>query len=216
MVGWNLFAKEFGVIYGFDDEQQMLYAIDNHKDSTIPYDQLPNRRILCLALIEQSLDTNRTDMLKKALAVIIEHAHGRDPLLWNNVHAGLDAYDIWIEAIKSGGSYEIKGNAINVRAISDARRHGVAFLELLSRQWNDGTSKGAQVARLAEEAASHYALSADNLGELEQMYPYPLSKKSANPRATENIPHTVELLGRAKEAEVQGIAVLERMYELLA
>lgn len=67
VVGWDLFAKEFGLIYGFDDEQSILYAIDNHKDGTIPYDQLPKRRILCLAMIEESFEIDKKEMLNNAL-----------------------------------------------------------------------------------------------------------------------------------------------------
>ncbi|GMK40871.1 hypothetical protein PCCS19_39270 [Paenibacillus sp. CCS19] len=211
VVAWNMFAVEFGVIYGYDDSRKVLFAMDNSFDGPIPYDQLPNRRVLALCVMDQPIEIGRRERLKETVAAILDHAYSRDGLAWDQARDGLRGYDAWIDAF-NGGKISNKGNALNLHLLADARRHAVAFLELMSAQWDDGTSFGTNVSRLAKQAAVHYADVLDNLGELTAMYPYPLSKRGANPRQRENVPRSIELLGRAREAEVQGIAVLNEIY----
>ncbi|WP_127534360.1 hypothetical protein [Paenibacillus kobensis] len=213
VAGWNLFAMEFGIIYGYDDSRGVLLARDNSFDGPIPYDQLPNRRILCLCVLGQPIEIERKDRLKKAVAAILDHAYSRDGLAWDQVQDGLRSYDAWIDAF-NGDKISNKGNALNLHLISDARRHAAAFLEIVSKQWEDGTAYGTNVSRLAEQAAAHYADAAACLGELAMMYPYPLRKKGANPRQKENVPRSIELLSRTKEAEERGIAVLNELYAI--
>lgn len=206
VIGWDLFDKNFGVIYGFDDEKQVLYAKDGKTDGTIPYEQLPNRRILCLAAVQESLHTNRLDMLKKALEAILDHARGRDGLSFPNVASGLQCYDTWMEALQAGDKISNKGNALNLHIVADARRHSVAFLNGLAEQFE------ADIGRLAAAASGHYSRVVEQFEELERIYPYPVTKSSVSPRERKHLPLVLELLGKAKEAERQGVAVLEEMY----
>jgi hypothetical protein len=215
VVGWNLFAMEFGVIYGFDDTEKVLFARDSKFDGPIPYEQLPNRRILCLCVIDQHFENGREKMLKEALTAILDHAHSRDGLSWDKVQCGIRGYDVWIDAFISGDKISNKGNALNLYIIANARRHAITFLEIISKQWDNETSSGKNIAQLASKAASHFAQVAESLGKLERMYPYPLNKKGLNPRVKENISDSIELLETAKASEEKGIAVLNEMYSMI-
>lgn len=146
---------------------------------------------------------------------MLHHAHDRDGLSWDNVQGGLLAYDVWMDAFTSEDKISNKGNAQNLHIVSDARRHAVAFLKILSERWKDGTTMGTMVASLAVEAADQYAAVVESLVQLEQMYPYPLSKKGVHPRVKENVQRSVELLSLAKQAEERGVAVLTEMYSTL-
>jgi len=214
VVAWNMFALEFGVIYGYDDSRKVLLAMDNSFDGSIPYDQLPNRRILSLSVMDQPIEVGRQERLKETVEAILDHAYSRDGLAWDQARDGLRGYEAWIEAF-NGGRISNKGNALNLHILADARQHAAAFLELLSKQWDDGTVFGTNVSHLAQQAAVHYSVVLDNLRELTMMYPYPLSTRGANPRQKENVPRSIELLSRAREAEELGIAALNEMYERL-
>lgn len=50
---------------------------------------------------------------------------------------------------------------------------------------------GTTIARLAVEAAGLYTLVVESLVQLEQMYPYPLSKQGSHPRVKDNLPRSV-------------------------
>jgi hypothetical protein len=215
VIGWNLFAKEFGIIYGFDDSQQLLYIRDSTFDGTITYDQLPNRRIMCLCVLEQPFKIGRKEMLQGALTAILDHAFSRDGLSWDRVQGGFRGYDVWMDAFRSGARIEYKGNALNLQVISDARRHAITFLKIVSLQWDDGTSTGTQIARLAAVAAPHYVQVVQHLEELQRLYPYPLRKKGGDVRLKENAPRSIELLSRAKKAEEQGILTLNEMHAVV-
>ncbi|CAG7654815.1 hypothetical protein ACFQI7_22980 [Paenibacillus allorhizosphaerae] len=154
VVGWDFFSKQFGVIYGLDDEKQILYVKDSKRDGAIPYEQLPNRRILCLASVQESLNTDRQDMFKMALEAILDHAYSRDGLSFINMESGFRGYDAWLEAFISGNKIRHKGNALNIHILSDARRHATAFLEIVSKQWEDHPCHGELVSQMAKEAAS--------------------------------------------------------------
>lgn len=212
VVGWNLFATQFGLIYGYDDDQRVFYGIDDGTNGPIPYERLPDRRILCLCIIDHWIEPGRLAMLNNALTAILDHAYSRDGLSWDNLQSGLQGYDAWIEALQNGDKISNKGNAFNVHVLVDARKHAVLFLQMLSRKWNDGTDVGSSIARLASAAMDDYEEVAACFEELERMYPYPLKAKGASPREQENALRSIELLQHAKLSEQRGIVILEEMH----
>ncbi len=214
VVAWNVFAVGFGVIHGYDETRQVLFAKDYSFDGPIPYDQLPNRRILSLTVLDQPVLVAPEERLRETVAAILDHAYSRDGLAWEQARDGLRGYDAWIDAF-NGDKISNKGNAYNLRILADARRHAVAFLETLSKQWENGTAFGTTVSRLTAQAAAPYGRVSACLRELTSMYPYPPSHKGANPRQKANAPRSMELLGLAKEAEERGLAALGELYAII-
>lgn len=50
-IAWDLFIPEFGLIYGYDDERQVLDAVDFSRCGSLPYDRLGRGQLKELALI---------------------------------------------------------------------------------------------------------------------------------------------------------------------
>src|SRR5690606_17207782 len=100
----DLFIPEFGLIYGYDDEKQLLYAKDVSEDGTITYERFANPRIelLFVVTIGESLPHSKYEMLRMALDMIVDHARGRE---WTHIFKktyaqGLAGYDAWIGAME--------------------------------------------------------------------------------------------------------------------
>ncbi|GFN30055.1 hypothetical protein [Paenibacillus xylaniclasticus] len=217
IVGWDLLAKEFGIIYGFDDSKGIFLVKDSAREGVIPYHELPNRKIICLATVEESLATDRKTMLMHALDAIIEHAYSRDGLSFLNLQSGLQGYEAWIEALISGDKISNKGNAFNLHVISDARSHAAKFLEIVSDEWTASPYNNTEIGRLALYAAAHYANVAERLAEMKTIYPYPINKKSASPRLKDdNNLRSIEILKQAMEEEKKGIILLQEMRSALS
>lgn len=213
VIGWNFFEKEFGVICGYDDSLQVLYAKDGNEEGTIPYERLPIRRILCLGIIGEPLAETKRIKLQRALDMIVRHGDGNDGLSFNNCWHGLRGYDAWIRAYENG-KISPKGNAYNVHVILDARKHAVAFLEHLSN-WDDDMQDNIHIRAIAKKAIQHYAAVVEAFARLKEMYPYPLTSKSLNPRLKENAAASIPLLLQAKTAEEQGLLALSEIFRML-
>lgn len=212
VIGWDFFEKEFGVIYGYDETLQVLYAKDGKLEGPIPYDLLTNRRILCLAVIQNQLETNKRIMLHDALEMIISHGNGNDGLSFGKCWHGLKGYDAWISAFEQG-KISASGNGYNVSVISDARKQAVSFLEELTG-WDDGSPVSMLVKQLAEKAIPHYSNVVEVFDRLAEDYPYPNIRKGLNPRLKENVSSSIQLLCVAREAEERGLLALTEMYRI--
>jgi len=127
VIGWDLFSKQFGLIYGYDDAERSFNARDSTCDGKIPYDQLPNRRIVSLCIIDEPIASSEDERLGLTLTAIVDHARSRDGLSWDKAQSGLRAYDAWIEAYRAGDKITNKGNALNLHRLAGARGHAVSL-----------------------------------------------------------------------------------------
>lgn len=213
-IGWDLFAKRFGVITGYDDTRQVFYAADGVTDGEIAYDALPNRRILCLGTVSEQRSAaplGWRDGLRRTLEAVVDHAYERDGMAFNNVASGLAAYDAWIESFEAGDAISRKGNAWNLQIAADARQHAAAFLEHLHRQ-----AAGDALQGLLEQAADRYRIVAKWLDDLAAYYPYPLRKSGKDPRDPELAACSIVHLQRARQAEAEGVAILADIADQLS
>jgi hypothetical protein len=214
-ISFDLFAPEFGLIYGYDDDQQLFYAKDMSKDDSIPYSKFASPRIdvLFVTTISESLPHSKYEMLRMALDMIVEHARGRE---WTHVFKdrfaqGLAGYDAWIGAMERRAADE-QGNAFNVEVVSDARDFAAQFLRDLARTWNGSNVVERKVRTFAGEAAEHYAVVADKFAEMLALFPFP---HGGNPKDPETADQAIQWLRQAKEAEEKGVAVLEKMLNFM-
>lgn len=211
----DLFLPEFGLIYGYDDDQQVFYAKDVSQDGTITYERFANPRfeLLFVVTISESLPHSKYEMLRMALDMIVDHARGRE---WAHVFGdsfkqGLAGYDAWIGAMERRAADE-EGNAYNLAVVADAREHAVRYLELLAEQWN-GTNVVERNVRLrAMEARKHYAVVAEAFDELRGMFPFP---SGGSPKDPDQADRAIRLLQTAKQAETAGVEALEKLHQFM-
>ncbi len=213
-LGWDLFIPEWGVIYGYDDEKKTLRCRDARKDGELPYEKLGRGEAteLYVLAITGSFPVDKRSMLKGALKLAVKHArrqclgHER-----GNYRNGLAAYDAWIEAFTKR-TVDPFGNGVNTGKVWDTREFAAQFLLELSRNWEGGSLQDGRLRTLAGEAAERYAAVAERLGEMRDMFPFP---HGGEPNAAAQAERALTLLREAKAAETSGVALLERMLELL-
>ena len=213
----DLFLPEFGLIYGYDDDQQVFYAKDVSQDGTITYERFANPRfeLLFVVTISESLPHSKYEMLRMALDMIVDHARGRE---WNDADffknrtaMGLAGYDAWIKVMENRSADEL-GNAYNMEVIADAREFAAQFLRELITKWNGTNHVERKVREYAAAAEIHYEAVAAAFAELRAMFPFP---QGGTPKDPETADRAIVLLKAAQEAETKGVAVLEKFLDFM-
>jgi hypothetical protein len=214
-ISFDLFTPEFGLIYGYDDEQQLFYAKDTEKDGTLSYVRFsePKIGVLFVVTVSESLDHSKYEMLRMALDVIINHSRGREwtHIFENKFAIGLSGYDAWISVMERRNADEF-GNAYNLAVISDAREFAVEFLRDLARKWDGSNVVERNVRTRSTEAVRHYEKAAEAFDELRTMFPFP---EGGTPNNPETADRAIALLRKAKEAETKGVEVLEQLFDFM-
>jgi RNA polymerase sigma factor (sigma-70 family) len=205
VVAWDLFTPEFGIIYGYDDAEQLLYAEDKRAKKTIRYDQFgrgASGGLFVISVTEEASISYWT-AVKNALHMAIRHMHGE--LTFVGYVCGLDAYDCWIAAYRRR-SVDPLGNAYTVEIAADAREHAASFLRKLEQQL---TSAGyADSSAIAAEAAGWYENIAAALGELCGLFPFPTGGSPNDPVQAEM---AIQILERVKQEEEAAISELIKL-----
>ncbi|TCZ76560.1 RNA polymerase sigma factor [Paenibacillus albiflavus] len=213
VVAWDVFIPEFGVIYGYDDEQQTLYAADVSKEGTLSYNHLG--RSLTSDLFVVAIDSERAidpaASLRSALDMILEHYAGKDTLCVPNSAHGIAAYDLWISAFRNG-QIEPNGNSYCLAVVHDARLYATAFLQELSTTWKGDSPEADQIRTLCADAAAVYKQIAEELDKLVTRFPFPVGGEPNNPAMLEE---NIKELENIKALEQQAVAILEQIRELL-
>ncbi|WP_042147962.1 hypothetical protein [Paucisalibacillus sp. EB02] len=211
---FDLFIPEFGLIYGYDDEEKVFHAKDSSKDGVVSYEEFADARgVLYTTTVGESLPHSKYEMLRMALETILDHAHGRE---WQAVFKGkydigLKAYDTWIKVMEKRCG-DANGNSYNIQVVSDAREFAAKFLHNLTIKWDGTNIVERGVRKFAGEAAKHYEEVASYLVEMRELFPFP---HGGDPSSKENAERSIELLKRAKEAEKKGIKQLEILLDFM-
>lgn len=215
VMAWDLFVPEFGVIYGYDDQQQQLTCLDTAQDGVLPYVKLGRGRIgeLFLMGIVDSFAVDETHAWRDALEMILEHAFEHQPRHDQEPYRnGLAGYEAWMQALRSQ-SVEVVGNAYNALVVGDARAYAAAFLTRLAEKWRGGSPLQQEVAPNAQAAATCYHEVARHLGDIRTHFPFP---QGGTPNDPATARAAIDLLGQARAAEAQGIEHLQAMYHRLS
>jgi len=215
VMAWDLFVPEFGVIYGYDDQQQQLTCLDTAQDGNLPYVKLGRGRIgeLFLMGIVDCFEVDETCAWRDALEMILEHAFEHQPRHDQEPYRnGLAGYEAWMQALRSQ-SVEVVGNAYNALVVGDARMYAAEFLTRLADRWRNGSPLQREVAPNAQAAATHYREVARHLSGLRASFPFPQGGTPNDPATART---AIELLRQAGVAEASGIEQLQAMHQRLS
>jgi len=211
-ISFDLFIPEFGLLYGYDDEQQLFYGKDASKDGTITYAKFAESSIdlLFVTTIGESLPHSKYEMLRMALDMIVTHARGKE---WMHIFEGkfvqgLAGYDAWISVMERRNADEA-GNCFNIEVVADAREFAARFLKEHAFRWDGSNIVERTVRNRMGEAAKHYEAVAVAFGELREMFPFP---NGGTPKEPEAADRAIKLLEEAKAAETKGVEQLEALF----
>lgn len=213
VLSWDLFIPEFGVIYGYDDEQRILTAMECMQDDKLPYEHLGRGTLedLFILALEERTEKELRSMLRDALAMILDHYHGKEAPI-DRGERGLRAYGVWVDAFR-GGNIEPNGNAYNIAVLQDARRFAAEFLEEISAEWQGDDPSDERIRALGTEAAQLYRQMAEQLQELAVLFPFP---SGGDPKSIVNRERAVSVLQSVKALEEQVVSLLEQINSAIA
>jgi hypothetical protein len=210
VLAWDVFIPEFGLIYGYDDEQKLLHAGDNcGHDATIPYDHLGRGLIedLFVLALDESFEIDQRQMLIGALQMAIAHDQGEEPTC--GATHGLDAYAKWIDAFEKR-TIEPNGNSYTLAVAQDARCNASAFWKEIAETWTDPAFDGIRPA--CQEASALYGKIADEYAQLCRLFPFPAGGEPNDPAQSEQ---AIALLTTIESQERQALALMENMLQAL-
>ncbi|TMV50084.1 RNA polymerase sigma factor [Paenibacillus mesophilus] len=210
VISWDLFTPEFGIVYGYDDTEQLLYAVDSRAKKVIAYDQFG--RGLSGGLFVLAVSGRKPipywEAVRNALDMAVRHANGE--LTFVGYVCGLAAYESWIDAFRRGNVQPL-GNAYTAQSAAEAREHAASFIRGLESKLSDAGRDEA--AKLAAEAALQYERVAASLVELSMLFPFP---EGGSPNDPDLRKAAVGLLKQAYAAEERGVQLLGRLSRCLS
>jgi hypothetical protein len=210
--GWELEIPEFYVVYGYDDVGYFFSGpgCDEGKGPK-PWQELGDTGIGVLELYSVGPGTVADDAktVKDALTFAVQIADNPEELSSNDYKTGLRGYDNWIQALQNGTASDM-GMRYNTAVWLECRRHAVGFLEEAKQRIAGNASA------LFDEALAHYQVVADNLGKIENIYPWTF-EASADDTLPIDVKSkiAVDALQLAKQAEGNGLLILERILQEL-
>ncbi|MCC2684248.1 MAG: polymerase subunit sigma-24 [Paenibacillaceae bacterium] len=210
---------DFCLAYGYDDERQLLYLMDAHKDIELPYSRLACRTRIGTGTLAEDLYAFGSEgpfherplrRLARLTARIVRHAEGLDDTFGPFVN-GLSAYDAWIAAIETGQADPL-GNAACLATYGWCREQAALFWrgqleeDAAIRDVDHHTVR--QLTELYEEAAIRYGTLAQTYREMQALFPFPDGGDPQNPVMALA---AARLLRTAKEAEEHAVDTVRRM-----
>jgi RNA polymerase sigma factor (sigma-70 family) len=220
----NAISYNLALVYGYDDEKQVLYAIDPQACEQIPYSNLYSgspridkaiSRELYAFVLDGQMDEERRlpdHKLIRLLQRIIRHVEGNDPTFMPCV-GGLLAYDEWITAFENG-SVEPLGNASNLLLYGWNREQAVLFWqeridEYASRE--PETAKCYAMESLQTVKRCYEEIS-ETFGKLRELFPFPHGGTPHDPDCNQQ---AVQLLHQAKSCEELGLTHIRLLLKTL-
>ncbi|SFT27319.1 RNA polymerase sigma factor [Paenibacillus sp. BC26] len=151
-VVWGLNSAEFGLVYGYDDREQLLYADDGIGKRVTRFERLGRGDSEGLFVLSIGLGIDAIDphvAVIRSLRMAVRHARTEKTFL--GFAAGLQAYDYWAEAIRCG-SVDPLGSAYCAKLFANARDYASRYLFGLSEKY----AVFASIREQAVEAAGLY------------------------------------------------------------
>lgn len=235
VIGHNLDNYEYGLIYGYDDEREVLHICDvtacSGKElecaalgrrplhgTPIPPEltliALTDREEIPHVQVERDRgeqDVSYRSVLRRTLGLIIAHLSGKEPAI-AGFENGLGAYDIWIEAFRQGSVHPI-GNAYNIMLFANARKFALYFL-IASSQPDFYRVHDTKLQQLMAETAVLYAESYASWIALRQLFPF-ANPAEADTRNAQTVEQAVGHLRRILGTEGDGLDLLQAMCDRL-
>lgn len=149
---WGLYPAEFGIVYGYDDREQLLYADDGIGKRIVRYERLGRGDSEGLFVLSARPSIDAFDphaAVIRSLRMAVRHARTEKTFL--GFAAGLQAYDYWAEAYRCG-SVDPLGSAYCAKLLANARDYASRYLYGLSEKYAGFVS----IRERAIEAANLY------------------------------------------------------------
>ncbi|RAV23250.1 RNA polymerase sigma factor [Paenibacillus contaminans] len=213
-------SYDLAIVYGYDDENQQLYAVDSRACQPVAYRSLYHGSPKTGQTISQELYAYVLDgelsegyqrpdhKLIRLLERVIRHADGGDYTFLPCTN-GLAAFDEWIAAFENG-TVDPLGNASNIALYGCTRAQAVTFWK--ERELDVMLNKTPQIQELMRRAMIRYNAVRLSFEALGQLFPFP---HGGFPRELEVREQAVKLLQQAKKEESEALDVLrELMSEL--
>lgn len=206
---WDLHEAEWGLITGYDDEQDVYFTLTHTGDkSTMPYENLGQNGIdvLAVTIVGEPNDLSREDIIRQSIQIAIDHAGQKEWADRPDYQNGLAGYAQWTLAFErwklliEGGMVYNVGTPLHEHAAYYAahnyssRCYAREYLNLISDHDPD-----------LMNAASLYAQVADQLRPLWKESPDTLNP---DPRLLDRF---ITRLNNAKRLETEAVEAL-KMY----
>ncbi|MDP5272892.1 RNA polymerase sigma factor [Chengkuizengella axinellae] len=208
LMAWDLFSVGFGIIYGYDDHNQVLYALDGNKTRTIPYERLgrgTTEGLFILSFSKANTLLHSKTALKSALQMIIKHAYRE--MTFIGYATGLSAYDHWKNAFLHKKVNPL-GNAFCAAYYANARKHAALFMYDQAKRYKHDI----WVSKLFKDTANSYSTVAKLLTRISELFPLP---KGGVPSHPDKIKLAVQYLETAKENEEECLNKIKQLIHLL-
>lgn len=214
MIAWNLFSPEFGLIYGYDHEKQVLLCKEGKKERKLKYLDINSRPLhhVFLCGLYDSVEKTIPVMLQDALGRIIDHLEGRSPYGSYEYKHGLEGYRAWIQAFH-GRKMDPVGNAYNMLVVSDARMFAAQFFKEILRKWQVVTLRDQQVAACLQRCRQLYQKVYESYQPLVELFPFPAG---GNPYDTKDSQEAIAALNSIWELEKEGLVLLKELQEYIS
>jgi hypothetical protein len=210
--GWELGIPEYYVVNGYNDQgyfysgpkgPQMPYG-----EGTKPWNELGKTDIGVLEMyaIRPTKKADDVKTVNDAFGYVLEHSKSPKKWIYPKYKAGLNGFDLWINALESGKADSF-GMAYNSAVWAECRGFAVQFLKEARERLD------TKYAALFNEAITHYEQVAQNLKKLSETFPFP--PMGGEVKNAARCKTGLEYLRDARKAEEAGLAVLENIHKQL-
>ena len=212
VIGWELAIPEFYVITGYD---RVGYYFDGPAadagPSPKPWRDLGESGIGLLEILAltPTEPAKKEQIVRDALAFAIAFNEGSTEWVLPEYRSGQDAYDAWIEAVRSGKS-SLMGHAYNSAVWAECRKNALAFLQETKREI-DG-----KLGESINGAIRSYGEVAQQLTNVSELYPFFENNRDGKVGKNTKSEKTVEHLKAAELAETEGIGYLKDLLKELS
>jgi len=210
---WDIYFPEFGLLYGYDDENRKFDAVEYDVEGTLEFDHLGRgvlEELFVLAL-DKETEYDILSSTRSALSAILDHYHGAEQTKAECVK-GISAYDTWCDAFRSK-RIEPNGNACNIAVVQDARSFAAQFFDQLGQSWPEHAASVDRIRELCREVSRKYEKLAAELSVMRDQFPFP---QGGNPNDPVEADKAIQILTASKQLELEAVSLLEEMYALLA
>jgi len=207
--GWELEIPEYYVIKGYTDTEYIYAGVGEGRRN---WRTLGISEIGVLEVCGVSPGTPASDAKVVADAIKFALEIAKTPSKWINPEfkSGPEAYSTWIKALQSG-KYNKWGAAYNAAVWHECRKYAAEFLKTAKNRLQNSSSYREEVASLLEEAAAHYAIVADNLAQVSELFPFPPKGSVSSEKRRKASEH----LAAAQKAEESALETLKEILKTL-
>ena len=209
--GWELLIPEYYVIYGYDAEGYYCRG-PLHEDGYGPVSWRAlgsdDIGVIEMVVVREGEATVPEQVVSEAIAFALQHAQSPARWILPNYRAGLEGFDLWIEAVEEGRAVQ-NGMAFNAAVWAECREMAVAFLQEAAQRMD------SSLVAHCQEAERYYRMVAVQLGEVKANYPFRSDLPETPILIDEARRETIVHLQRAREAEARALDSLHELHRVL-